>query len=335
MDSEILLNHGSGGLLTSKLIKEVFYKHLGNEILNMGTDSAVLTLSSGEIAVTTDSFVVSPINFPGGDIGKLAVCGTVNDLAVSGAQPLYLTAGFIIEEGFPVAMLEDIVKSMAEAAKEAGVTIVAGDTKVVEKGKCDGLYINTSGIGSVYPQAVSISSGILIEPGDAVIINGTIADHGMAVLKERNSLNIESDVVSDCAPLNNMIALLEPYLSEIKFMRDATRGGVATVLNEIAQITGLGINVYENKIPINPVTSDMCEMFGFDPLYVANEGKVIIISSPDAAQQITDTLKTNRYGINTAIIGVVNDKKRVTIETGIGGKRVIEMLYGEQLPRIC
>lgn len=320
-----------------EMIHDIFLAEFNNEILSAGTDSAILNMPSEHIAFTTDSFVIDPIFFPGGDIGKLAICGTVNDLAVSGAEAKYLTCSLILEEGFAFNDLQKIIKSMAEAAQEAGVKVVTGDTKVVNRGKCDKIFINTSGIGILDIKYKEISFGTGIIPGDKIIVSGTLGDHGMAVLKAREDIKINADMVSDCAPLNGMIKKILDADCNIKFMRDATRGGLATVLNELVEDGKYGISVEEDAIPVNENVRGMCEIFGFDPLYVANEGKIVIIASANSADTVINTLRNNKYGKNAAIIGEVTEdqKGKVILETSIGGKRVIDMLAGEQLPRIC
>jgi len=333
----ILLGHGSGGKLSHDLIGDLFVRHFHNIHLEKQTDSSILNIESGKIAFTTDSFVVDPIFFPGGDIGKLAVCGTVNDLAVSGARPLYLSAGFIIEEGFLYTDLEKIVVSMADEARKAGVMIVTGDTKVVDRGKCDKVFINTSGIGILSERYSHISDGSKIRPGDKVIINGPVGEHGMAVLSARKDLNIKSSIVSDCASLNRMIAGVLEATDGVRFMRDATRGGLATVLAELAEKNQLGISIEEEKLPVTSQVRSFCELLGFDPLYVANEGKVVIISSKESADQVILSLKKSEYGKGAEIIGEIcgDYPGKAYLNTIVGGRRIIDMLAGEQLPRIC
>jgi hydrogenase expression/formation protein HypE len=335
-EGKILLGHGSGGQLMHQLISDIIVKHFNNDILNEQTDSAILNLPSSEIAFTTDSFVIDPIFFPGGNIGKLAVCGTVNDLAVSGAEPLYLSVSFIIEEGFPIKDLEKITESLAAEAKYAGVQIVTGDTKVVNKGKCDKIFINTSGIGRIKEGNRNIPYARNICAGDAVIINGTIGDHGMAVMNARESFNFRTTVESDCASLNRMIhEVLDKF--PVKFMRDPTRGGVATVLNELAEKTKLGIEISESDLPVSNGVRAMCEVLGFDPLHIANEGKVLIICNQDDAQSILNIMKDNVLGKKSAVIGrIVNDHPgRVVLKNETGGRRIIDSLTGDLLPRIC
>jgi len=337
MDKKILLGHGSGGKLTHNLIENLFVRHFHNPVLANQTDSALLSLDSAHVAFTTDSFVVDPLFFPGGNIGKLAIAGTVNDLAVSGAKPLYLSASFIIEEGFDFNDLEKIVQSMAEEAKKAGVQIVTGDTKVVNKGKCDKVFITTTGLGTLSSQLKHISTAKKVKTGDKIIINGTIGDHGMAVLAAREFLNLKSAITSDCACLNHLIDKAVNISDQIHFMRDATRGGVATVLTELAEITGMGIEIDEQHIPVNENVRGMCELLGYDPLYVANEGKVIIVVASEHTEQVLKAIKSDRLGSNSSVIGEIVDDHpgRAWIKTTIGGKRILDMLAGEQLPRIC
>lgn len=318
------------------LISDVFIRHFANEILSEQTDSAILSVGSSEIAFTTDSFVIHPLFFPGGNIGKLAVCGTVNDLAVSGSEPLYISVSFIIEEGFPISELEIIVEALAAEAKKAGVLIVTGDTKVVNKGKCDKLFINTAGIGRVRKEDRLISKAENIQPGDVVIINGTIGDHGMAVMNARESFNFKTTVESDCASLNHMIRQMLDK-SAVKFMRDPTRGGVATVLNELVEKIQLGIEIDETSLPINKGVQAMCELLGFDPLHIANEGKVVIVASENEAESILKSLQNHELGKRSTIIGrVVSDHPgRVVLKNETGGRRIIDSLSGDLLPRIC
>ena len=331
-----MLSHGSGGRMMHQLIEDMFVKHFRNKILDEQTDSAILSIGAAEIAFTTDSFVIDPLFFPGGNIGKLAVCGTVNDLAVSGAEPLYLSVSFILEEGFPMAELETIVESLAAEAKKAGVLIVTGDTKVVNKGKCDKLFINTAGIGRVKEGNRHISKALNIKSGDVIIINGTIGDHGMAVMNARESFNFKASVESDCACLNHMIRkVLEEV--PVKFMRDPTRGGVATLLNELVEKIGLGIEINESALPLNKGVKAMCEVLGFDPLHIANEGKVVIVTGEQEGHRILEILKYNELGLQSAIIGriVSNHPGKVVLKNETGGRRIIDSLSGDQLPRIC
>ncbi len=335
MSDYVSLNHGSGGKLSHDLINKVFVKRFG--IAEPLTDSAIIKDSGLFLSFTTDSYVVDPAFFPGGNIGNLAVCGTVNDLAVSGAIPLVISASFIIEEGFPVDELTKIAESMAEEALKAGVRIVTGDTKVVERGKCDKVFITTSGIGLLNPENEHISTGKHIKPGDKVIINGSLGNHAIAVLGARNKLSFSTPVISDCSPLNHMINNVLQSCKEIRFMRDITRGGLATVLNELTEMIGYSISINEDSIPIDEPVRGLCEMMGFDPLYLANEGKVLIVAGSGQENRVIDILRSDPLGKNAAIIGeIMPDKKELVIlNTSIGGKRIIDMLTGQQLPRIC
>jgi len=337
MDKIILLGHGSGGKLSHNLIKQVFVKHFDNDILKLQTDSALLKVEAGNIAFTTDSYVVDPIFFPGGNIGKLAVCGTVNDLAVSGAVPKYISAAFIIEEGFPLDDLENIVKTMAAEARKAGVMIVTGDTKVVNRGQCDKVFINTTGIGILDEKHWNISTGKNIVAGDKIIINGSIADHGMAIMASRNFGNFKTDISSDCACLNGMIRKVLDSGCNVKFMRDATRGGLATVLCELTESTVYGIVINEKAVLVNENVRGLCELLGFDPFYVANEGKVIMIVDKNDADKVLAIMHSHELGKQSTIIGdfVEDHPGKAVLQTEIGGKRIIDMLAGEQLPRIC
>lgn len=337
MSKTILLGHGSGGKMSHELITELFVKHFSNPVLQKQTDSALLQLKKEDIAFTTDSYVVDPIFFSGGNIGDLAICGTVNDLAVSGAIPLYISVSFIIEEGFQYNELEEIVVSMTYKAKEANVLIVTGDTKVVNRGKCDKIFITTSGIGALDKKYIPISIGEDIEIGDQIIINGTIADHGMAIMGAREGINFESDIQSDSAPLNHMIQEALAHSNGVKFMRDVTRGGLATVLSEINKGKSFGIDIQEDKIPMNENVTGMCELLGFDPMFVANEGKVLLIVKKEDTDHILKTIRKNKYGKQAEIIGEVVSEHhgKAILKTQIGGSRIIDMLAGEQLPRIC
>jgi hydrogenase expression/formation protein HypE len=336
MNEKIRLGHGSGGKLTHQLISDIFIKYFDNPVLMAQTDSAILLLENKNIAFTTDSYVVNPIFFPGGNIGKLAVCGTINDLAVSGATPLYLSCGFIIEEGLGISELEEIVKTMATEARNAGVIIVTGDTKVVDKGKADKIFINTSGIGILEEKYKTISFGSNIHVGDKIIINGYVADHGTAILCARNNLEYSSDVQSDCASLNQLISNALKS-GEIRFMRDATRGGLATILCEVSEKHKIGIELNERSIPVRENVKGLCEVFGYDPFYMANEGKVVMVVSSVDAEIILENIKKNHLGKNAAIIGeiIAENPGRVIMNTEIGGRRIIDMHTGEQLPRIC
>ena len=336
MNKNILLAHGSGGKMTQELIRNVFLKRFNNPILNIQSDASLLRINNQLLSFTTDSYVIDPLFFPGGDIGKLAVCGTVNDLSVSGANPLYLSASFIIEEGFPTNQLEKIVDSMQSTANEANITIVTGDTKVVERGQCDKLFINTAGVGSLPEKYKDISTGKAIEIGDKIIVNGFLGDHEMAILSAREKLNFKTAVVSDVAPLNHLIRNVLTTGS-IKFMRDITRGGLATILSEITENKHFGIHIQESEIPVREEIKGMCEIFGFDPLFLANEGKVLIIARKENANSILEELHQHPYGKQAKIIGeIVDDHPGKTIlESEIGGTRIIDKLSGMQLPRIC
>jgi hydrogenase expression/formation protein HypE len=328
----ILLGHGSGGKLMHSLINEHFSPAFGNS----GTgDSAVVSVHTKRLAYTTDSYVVSPLFFPGGNIGDLAVCGTVNDLSVAGAVPLYLTAGFIIEEGFPLSDLKNIIASMAVAAGQAGVTIVAGDTKVVNKGKADGVFINTSGIGTL-EDGIAISPANIRE-GDTVIISGELGNHGVAILAERNGLTFDPPIKSDTRPLNGLVKAMYSVTDKIHFMRDPTRGGLATTLKEAALESGLCIRIREQVLPVPPPVKGACSLLGLDPLYVANEGILVAVVEPGVAEAIVSAMRSHEYGRNAAVIGTVDRSApgMVLLETAIGGSRIIDMLAGEQLPRIC
>jgi hydrogenase expression/formation protein HypE len=328
----ILLGHGSGGRLMHDLIREHFSPAFG--IAGAG-DSAIVNMPSARLAYTTDSYVVTPLFFPGGNIGDLAVNGTVNDLSVSGAEPLFLTAGFVIEEGFPLADLKTIVASMSAAAVKAGVKIVAGDTKVVNKGKADGIFINTSGIG-VLPDGREISA-LKIKKGDAIIISGELGSHGTAVIAERNGLSFDPQVTSDTRPLNGLIRAMYEAAGEIHFMRDPTRGGLATTLKEAALESGLCLRIRERSLPIPQGVKGACGLLGLDPLYVANEGILIAVVDGPVADAVVIAMRKHEYGRHASIIGEVAGAPAgmVLLETSIGGSRIIDMLQGEQLPRIC
>jgi len=332
--SRILLSHGSGGSLTRRLISDVFVKHFGNELLAQLNDQAIFEVASKRLAFTTDSYVVDPIFFPGGDIGKLSVCGTVNDLAVGGASPLYLSASFIIEEGLATDDLERIVLSMAAAAEAVGVKIITGDTKVVERGKGDKIFINTTGIGAM-PDNVTLDP-IRIAPGDIVIVSGTVGDHGIAIMAGRHGFH-DVPVVSDCAALHSLTKDMLATGVDIKAMRDPTRGGLATVINEFAATAGCAIVIKEDAVPVKEAVRGACELLGFDPLYLANEGKLIAVVARDGAERLLAAMRKNPLGADAAIIGeVVKDPVgRAILETPLGNKRILDMLTGEQLPRIC
>lgn len=321
------MSFGSGGKQTSKLINEVFLKNFDNRVLNKLEDSAVLNVK-GKIAYTTDSFVVTPMFFPGGDIGKLAVCGTVNDLSMMGAIPKYLTAGFIIEEGADLETIERIAASMAAAAKEAKVKIVAGDTKVIE-GK-GGVYINTSGIGEIVKSGISISN---CRKGDVILLSGYLGEHHAAIMSSR--MGIENEIISDCAPLVSIVKKMLLEDINIHCMRDVTRGGLATVLNEVSENSGCGVTVEETALPISAEIRGFCDILGLDPLYMANEGKMIAVVPESQANKALAAIRSTKYGKNAAIIGRITEGKGVTMTTALKGSRRIDVLYGEGLPRIC
>jgi hydrogenase expression/formation protein HypE len=331
----VLLAHGGGGTLSHRLINKIFVSQFGNEILNTLHDSAILNIDSNQLAFTTDSYVVHPIFFPGGNIGELAVYGTVNDLAMAGAKPLYISVGFIIEEGLEMEELWKITLSMKHAAEKAKVKIVTGDTKVVDKGKGDKLFINTSGIGLI-PDNVSIKPNNC-KPGDKIILSGRIAEHGIAVMSARENLEFETAIESDTAPLNFLVEQMLQRSNKIHVLRDPTRGGLASLLNEIAVQADVGILIEQDKIPIAEEVKAACEILGLDPLYIANEGKLIAFVDPIDAEKVLDAMKSNEYGNNSSIIGVVTKEnpKTVIMKTSIGSNRIVDMISGEQLPRIC
>lgn len=331
----IVLGHGSGGKLTAELLESVFLPAFSNPLLDKLDDQAVLRVNGSRLAFTTDAFVVTPLFFPGGDIGRLAVNGTVNDLAVSGARPLYLAAAFILEEGLPTADLRRVVQSMSEAAKDAGVQLVTGDTKVVNRGKGDKVFISTTGIG-VVERPVNISAD-RAAAGDKIIVSGYVGDHGMAILSQRENLEFEGVIESDCAALHGLIADMLVVCPEVHCLRDATRGGVATVLNEIAARSRVGMMLQETEIPVRDTVRGACEVLGLDPLYVANEGKLVAIVPPDAAHAVVDCMRRNPLGREARVIGevVADPSAMVLMNTVIGGTRVVDTLFGEQLPRIC
>ena len=333
-EDKILLAHGSGGKMAHDLIEKSFVRALTNPLLAPLDDSAVVELS-GRLAFTTDSYVVSPIFFPGGNIGKLAVCGTVNDLSTSGAVPLYLSLAFIIEEGLTLKDLERVVDSVRMTAEEADVQIITGDTKVVEHGSADKLFINTAGIGKI-PEGVNIS-GSNAKPGDKVILSGTIGDHGIAVLSQRQGLSFGTKLESDCAPLGKMVAQMIKASRNIHCLRDPTRGGLATTLNELAKQSKVGIRMEETKIPVRDEVVGACEMLGLDPLYIANEGKLIAIVAKEDTDKVLAAVKRNKYGRNAAVIGevIAEHPGRVVMKTVLGSSRIVDMLVGEPLPRIC
>lgn len=340
MDETVLLGHGSGGTMMKRIIDEVFFEAYAGDELLKGDDAASLPAPAlGErIAYSTDSFVVTPHFFPGGDIGKLAVCGTVNDVATSGARPRYLSCGFILEEGFPVADLKKICSSMAEMAREAGVRIVTGDTKVVNRGHGDGVFINTSGIGFI-PEGVELS-GTLCRPGDKILVTGTLGDHGITIMACREELSFNADVKTDAAPLNHLIADVLDSAPDTRCFRDPTRGGLASTLNELASQSNVDFVVEEDAIPVKDAVRGACEMLGYDVYQVANEGKMVCVVPADQAQAALEAMKRSPYGADAAIIGEVVEKPedrapRVSLRTGFGALRIMDMLVGEQLPRIC
>ncbi|MBK7767040.1 MAG: hydrogenase expression/formation protein HypE [Sulfuritalea sp.] len=335
------LTHGSGGRSMVQLISELFAKHLGNEYLGQGDDGAVLPAPTvadgrpGRLVISTDCHVVSPLFFPGGDIGCLSVHGTVNDVAVMGATPLYLAAGFILEEGFPLADLARIVESMARAAKEAGVPVVTGDTKVVERGKGDGVFITTTGVG-VLPDGLELG-GSRARPGDAVIVSGSLGDHGVAIMSKRENLSFDAPIESDSAALHGLVAAMLATGADLHCLRDPTRGGLAATLNEIAGQSGVGMMLQEKAIPVKPVVAAACEFLGLDPLYVANEGKLIAICAAQDAERLLAAMRAHPLGREAALIGevIADDHHFVQLTTAFGGRRIVDWLAGDQLPRIC
>lgn len=332
------MSHGAGGRAMADLIHQIFRDALDNEYLAQGNDQASLPMppAGGRLVMTTDGYVVSPIFFPGGDIGSLSVHGTVNDLAMAGATPLYLSASFIIEEGFPLADLKRIADSMGAAARAAGVPVVTGDTKVVERGKGDGIYIATAGVGWVAP-GLDLS-GDKARPGDAVIVSGSIGDHGVAIMSSRENLTFETAIVSDSAALNGLVAeMVKVAGPQLRLMRDPTRGGLAATLNEIAHQSGVGVEIDEDGLPIKPEVAAACEFLGLDPLNVANEGKLIAVVAPEAAAALVEAMRAHPLGADAMVIGrVIEDEHRfVRMTTAFGGGRIVDWLAGEQLPRIC
>jgi hydrogenase expression/formation protein HypE len=336
---QIILGHGSGGKLTSDLIQQLFFPILQNPTLVAGDDSAVVPVDlldgAADIAVSTDAHVVHPLFFPGGDIGRLSVSGTVNDLAMVGSIPLWIAAAFILEEGFPTKDLDRIVRSMRDAATEAGVTVVAGDTKVVEKGKVDGLYITTTGLGRI--PAGRACRAANIQPGDAVLLSGTLGDHGIAVLAARGEMAFQTDIESDTAPLNGLVEAMFAAGALIHALRDPTRGGLASSLNELAGQSNVAVILEEDQIPVRPEVVAACEMLGFDPLHIANEGKLVAFVAEPDAEKVLEAMRGSQYGKNASRIGRVEEtpEGRVVMETGIGGKRIVDIPAGELLPRIC
>ncbi len=334
-EERITMSHGSGGKATQTLIEAVFLDAFRNPLLEPLEDAAVVSVGDARLAVTTDSYVVAPLFFPGGTIGDLAVNGTVNDLAVAGATPLYLTAGFILEEGFPIADLERVVASMRAAAATAGVQIVTGDTKVVQRGKADGCYINTAGVGVV---GRGVSLGVAhARPGDAIIVSGPIGDHGVTIMLARGELDIEADLSSDTAPLNGLVALLLDAVPRTRALRDATRGGVATILNEIAAAADVGVLVNEADIPVRAEVRGACELLGIDPMYVACEGRLVAVVPSDCASDAVEALRGHPLGAQSAVVGHVTADQPglVQLRTAFGGTRIVDLLVGDPLPRIC
>ena len=335
-NGRIDLSHGSGGRAMVQLIVDIFHEAFDNEWLRRGNDQAAFDVGAGRMVMTTDSYVISPLFFPGGDIGSLAVHGTINDVAMAGASPLHLSASFIIEEGFPLADLKRIADSMGDAARAAGVAVITGDTKVVERGSADGVFITTTGIGVVAP-GIDLSAE-KARPGDRVILSGSIGDHGIAVMSKRENLTFDTEIVSDSAPLNELVAaMLAAGGPALRAMRDPTRGGLAATLNELAQQSKVGFRIAEDRIPVKPAVAAACELLGLDPLNVANEGKLVAVAACDAADSIVAAMRGHPLGRNAAIIGEVieDDHRFVQMTTAFGGGRIIDWLSGEQLPRIC
>ncbi len=329
------MTHGSGGRAMAQLIEQLFVHHLDNPLLRQANDQAAFDVPAGRLVMSTDGHVISPLFFPGGDIGSLAVHGTLNDVAMAGAKPLYLAAGFILEEGFPLADLARIVASMADACNRAGVPVVTGDTKVVERGKGDGVFITTTGVGQV-PDGVNIS-GDRARPGDAILLSGSIGDHGVAIMASREHLSFETTIESDSAALHRLVERMVAVAPDIHCLRDPTRGGLATTLNELAGQSGVGMQLQEAQIPIKPAVAAACELLGLDPLYIANEGKLICICAPEDAEPLLAAMRADPLGADAACIGEVIDDPHgfVRMRTGFGGNRVVDWLAGEQLPRIC
>jgi hydrogenase expression/formation protein HypE len=332
---KVLLGHGSGGRLSAELLRRVFLPAFQNPALNSLNDQALVSVDGVRLAFTTDSFVVKPLFFPGGDIGSLAVHGTINDLAMGGAEPLFLSAAFILEEGLPLDTLHQVVASFSRAAQEAGVEVVTGDTKVVEKGKGDGLFINTSGVGRV-PPGINLSAD-QARPGDRIILSGSVGEHGMAILSQREGLEFESPITSDCAPLHTLVAAMLEASPAIRCMRDPTRGGLSSALNEIATQSRVGIVLHESAIPIQEAVRGACELLGLDPLYVANEGKLLAIVDPGHVERILAAMRAHPLGRQAQMIGRVSEANPclVTMRTSLGTTRIVDMLSGDQLPRIC
>ncbi len=338
-ETKIRLAHGSGGTLMHELIRDVVVAKLGNPVLNELDDSAEIEsldghrLDGGKLALTTDSYVVQPLFFPGGDIGKLAVCGTVNDLSMKGARPSYLTLGMVAEEGLSMEDLERVLSSVAATAQSAGVAVASGDTKVVERGTMGGLILNTAGVGFI-PEGRRLSSSRVLD-GDAVIVSGTIGDHETAILLAREDLKVRETIVSDCAPLNGLVEAVLAACPEVRVMRDPTRGGLGTTLCEIASRAGVGIEIDEGNIPVDRRVSAVCEILGFDPIYMANEGKLVAVVPGDAAEEVIEAMRAHELGRRASVVGKVGGRRGVHMKTRVGGVRPIVMLEGVQLPRIC
>jgi hydrogenase expression/formation protein HypE len=334
-DELVTLAHGSGGKASRELLEGLFLEELGNPLLDPLGDSALLELNGSRLAFTTDSYVVKPLEFPGGDIGELAVNGTVNDLAVAGARPLVLSAGFVVEEGFEVARLRRLAASMARAAEAAGVVVATGDTKVVERGKADGLYLNTAGIG-VVGEGVRLGAEHVLA-GDRVLVSGTLGDHGMAVMVARGELALEVELESDTAPVHELAASLLELGEAVRWLRDPTRGGLATALNELAREASLAVGLEEAALPLRPEVVGACEILGIDPLYVANEGKLVAVVAPQAAEDALERLRSHPLGAQAALVGEVRAEPEgfVVLDTAFGGSRIVDMLVGDPLPRIC
>jgi len=336
VNGRVNLSHGAGGRAMNQLIEDIFHKAFDNDWLRAGNDQSAFDVAQGRMVMTTDGYVVSPLFFPGGDIGTLAVNGTINDIAMAGATPLYLSAGFIIEEGFPFAELERIASSMGRASREARTPIITGDTKVVERGKADGVFISTAGVGRL-PPGLDLRADAA-RPGDVVIVSGSIGDHGVAVMSKRENIEYDTEVTSDTAALHGLVAaMVAAGAPHLRLMRDPTRGGVAATLNEIANQSRVGIYIHEEKIPLKPEVAAACEFLGLDPLHVANEGKLIAVVAPEGAQAVLGAMRSHPLGRESAVIGqIVEDEHRfVQMATAFGGGRIVDWLSGEQLPRIC